>query len=83
MSQGVWIAASAVTTQTHRKRTKSVVGEIVQEMLIPTPRGVVATVNEQQRSWVGCAGMALVDHFEHVPPFDPLRHSHDLLSPYG
>jgi hypothetical protein len=76
MSLGFGSRASTVTTQTHRKRTKSIVGEIVQEMLIPTPCGVVATVNKQQRKRMRFGGRPLVDHFEHG------RHSLDLFAAF-
>jgi len=63
--QGFAPSALAMTAQTHRKGTKPFVGEIVHEILIPTPRSVVGTMNEEQRDWMRCGGTPLVDDFKH------------------
>ena len=46
-------------------RSKPVLGEEVQEVVVPAPRAVPATVNEQQRHRMGRSAVSLVDDLEH------------------
>ena len=51
--------------QAHGEGAIAIVGEVVEEMLVPAPRTVPRAVDEQQRCRVRSGAAASVDDFEH------------------
>ena len=48
-----------------RQRAIALVGEEIQEMLVPAPGCIPGTMNNEQRRWMRRRAMPSVDHFQH------------------
>ena len=59
---------TAMRPQADRCRAEPASGEVLQEVLVPTPCGVKAAVYEPHRRRVVRPGTTFVDEFQHLAP---------------
>jgi hypothetical protein len=63
-----------MTAKAHGHRPIAVLGEVLQEILIPAPGGVPSAVDKEYRRFIRVAARSRIDHVEHEPDSFVDRH---------